>query len=160
MNSSELYGAGLGLRRALLGPLADWSGDTPDFIEVAPENWIGLGGRLGRQFRNFTERYPLVLHDLSLNIGGMSPIDQSLVRSIGELMHQHGALVYTEHLSYCADDGHLYDLMPNPFSEEAVKHVAGRVREVQDILGRRIALENVSYYAAPDQQMTELEFIC
>ena len=147
------------MRRALLDPLAEWSSDTPDFIEVAPENWIGVGGRLGKQFRSFSEQYPLVLHGLSLDIGGQSPLDESLVRSIGEFIDWHGALVYTEHLSYCADQGHLYDLMPIPFSEEAVRHVAARVRRVQEILGRRIALENVSYYAAPDQQMSELEFI-
>lgn len=159
MQTGSLRGAGLGLRRTFQGPLADCEQSPPDFIEVAPENWINVGGRLGRQFRRCTERYPLVFHGLSLDLGGFRPVDEALVRSVGELMREHDALIYTEHLSYCADEGHLYDLMPIPFTEEAIHHTAGRVRAVQDILGQRIALENVSYYAAPDQEMTELEFI-
>ena len=66
---------------------------------------------------------------------------------------------YSEHLSYCADDGHLYDLMPIPFTEEAVAYVAERIERTQDILGRRLAVENVSYYCAPGAEMTEIEFI-
>jgi hypothetical protein len=153
------HGAGLGLRRVLLDPLAAWAGIMPDFFEVAPENWIGVGGRFGRRFRELTERHPLVLHGLSLDLGGPAPLDEELVRAVGRFMDRHGALLYTEHLSYCADDGHLYDLMPIPFTEEAVRYVAGRIRRVQDLLGRRIAVENVSYYAAPDQELSELEFL-
>jgi uncharacterized protein (UPF0276 family) len=81
------------------------------------------------------------------------------VTAIRELMLAHGCPIYTEHLTYCADDGHLYDLLPMPFTHEAVRHVAARVREVQDILGQRIALENASYYAAPAGEMNESEFI-
>jgi len=128
-------------------------------MEVAPENWINVGGRWGRQFRELAERYTISLHGLSLNIGGTEPIDRELVSAIGEFMDEHGCPIYTEHLTYCADDGHLYDLMPIPFTEEAVRHVAGRVREVQDILGRRIGLENASYYAVSRADMSESEFI-
>ena len=152
-------GAGLGLRRALMGPLSDMAQGSVDFMEVAPENWINVGGRWGRQFRELAERYPISLHGLSLNIGGFEPLDRELVASIGEFMAEYGCPVYTEHLTYCADDGHLYDLMPIPFTEEAVHHVAGRVREVQDILGRRIGLENASYYAVSRADMSESEFI-
>jgi hypothetical protein len=73
-------------------------------------------------------------------------------------MAEHKILMYSEHLSACGDDGQLYDLMPIPFSEDAVKYVAARVRRVQDILEQRIALENVSYYAPTDTAMTEAEF--
>jgi uncharacterized protein (UPF0276 family) len=130
-----------------------------DFMEVAPENWINVGGRFGRQFRELAERYTISLHGLSLNIGGYEPVDRELVASIGEFMDEYHCPIYTEHLTYCADDGHLYDLMPIPFTEEAVQHVAGRVKEVQDILGRRIGLENASYYAVSRADMTESEFI-
>jgi hypothetical protein len=130
-----------------------------DFLEVAPENWLAVGGRLGKQFRAFSERYPVFLHGLSLNIGGQAPLDIELVKAIKAFMATHGCPIYSEHLTYCGDDGHLYDLMPIPFTEQAVKHVAARVRQVQDILGQRIALENASYYCAPGQEMTELEFI-
>lgn len=154
-----LRGAGLGLRRALLGPLLDMAPESVDFMEVAPENWINVGGRFGRQFAQLAERYTISLHGLSLNIGGSQPIDRELVTAIRDFMRAHGCPIYTEHLTYCADDGHLYDLLPIPFTGEAVQHVAARVREVQDILGQRIALENASYYAAPAQEMSEAEFI-
>lgn len=151
--------AGLGLRRSLMTELADLSPGAVDFMEVAPENWIRLGGRLKREFRRFSERYPIYLHGLSLNIGGQAPLDRELVSAIRAFMAEHQCPIYSEHLTYCGDDGHLYDLMPVPFTEEAVAHVAGRVMQVQDILGERIALENASYYCAPEQQMSESEFI-
>ncbi len=151
--------AGLGLRRALMDSLADLPDGSLDFMEVAPENWINLGGRLKKQFRQFSERYPIYLHGLSLNIGGMAPLDQDLVLAIKAFMVEHQCPIYTEHLTYCGDDGHLYDLMPIPFTEEAVKHVAERVKQVQDTLQQRIALENASYYCAPNQQMSESDFI-
>jgi uncharacterized protein len=152
-------GAGLGLRRTLMGPLADCPPTQVDFSEVAPENWIGVGGRYGKQLRAFTERYPFVCHGLSLSVGGPAPLDETFLHRLKRFLDQHRIRAYTEHLSYCSDDGHLYDLMPIPFTEEAVQYVAGRIRRVQDILERRIAMENVSYYAAPGQQMPEIDFI-
>jgi uncharacterized protein (UPF0276 family) len=151
--------AGLGLRRALMGPLSDLPDGALDFIEVAPENWINVGGRLGHQFQQFAERYPVFLHGLSLNIGGTAPLDLELLSSIKQFIQRFNCPIYTEHLTYCGDDGHLYDLMPIPFTEEAVHHVSQRIRQVQNVLGQRIALENASYYCAPDQQMSESEFI-
>ena len=155
----HVRGAGLGLRRALTGPLADVQRGEIGFLEVAPENWMNLGGRLGRQFRSFTERFPFVTHGLSLSIGSPSPLDEDFVRDVRKVLDQHHIRDYTEHLTYCSDDGHLYDLMPIPFTAEAVSYVAERVKRVQDILGRRIALENASYYAAPGQDLSELDFI-
>jgi uncharacterized protein (UPF0276 family) len=152
-------GAGLGLRRALLEPLADVSPGEIGFLEVAPENWMKLGGKFGRRFRAFTERFPFVTHGLSLSIGSPAPLDENFVRDVKTFLDKHQIQDYTEHLTYCSDDGHLYDLMPIPFTAEAVHYVAARVRRVQDILERRIALENASYYAAPGQEMSELEFI-
>jgi len=157
--SRELRGAGLGLRRALLGPLQSMDQGSVDFLEVAPENWIGIGGRFNRQFRELAERYPIALHGLSLDIGGPDPIDTDLVRSVKSLISEIDAPLYSEHLTYCAAQGHLYDLLPIPFTEEAVHHVADRVRQVQDILGQPIVLENASYYAQPHADMTEAEFV-
>ena len=159
VNPYPVHGAGLGLRRALMDPLADLAPEQVQFLEVAPENWIGVGGPLGRKLRSFTERLPFVTHGLSLSVGGPAPLDTDLVRNIKQFLQQHGIRKYTEHLSYCSDDGHLYDLMPIPFTEEAVHYVAGRIRQVQDLLGQRIGMENVSYYAAPSQEMTEIEFV-
>lgn len=154
-----LSGAGLGLRRVLMNPLLQLESGQVDFMEVAPENWINVGGRFGKQFRAIAERYPVSLHGLSLNLGGFTAIDVDLVKSIKRFMADFNCPYYSEHLSYCADEGHLYDLMPIPFTEEAVKIVAARIRQVQDILEHRIAIENVSYYAAPWQAMPEIDFI-
>ncbi|TDU26531.1 hypothetical protein DFR24_3559 [Panacagrimonas perspica] len=157
----HVQGAGLGLRRELLTPLADAEASASGigFLEVAPENWMGVGGRLGRKFRSFTERFKFVTHGLSLSIGGPAPLDEDFVRGLKAFLDLHRIADYTEHLTWCSDDGHLYDLMPIPFTDEAVEYVAARVRRVQDILERRIALENASYYAAPGQQLSEIEFI-
>ncbi|MEO7324730.1 MAG: DUF692 domain-containing protein [Dokdonella sp.] len=158
-------GAGLGLRRALLGPLRAYltqdhaPGQRIDFFEIAPENWIGVGGKLGRNLRQLSEKTPFVCHGLSLSLGSPSPLDETLLARIRRLLDTHGIAIYSEHLSYCSDDGHLYDLMPIPFTEEAVHHVAARIRQAQDVLGQRIAVENVSYYAAPGQEMREIDFI-
>jgi hypothetical protein len=154
-----IAGAGLGLRRSLLEPLQSWCGPGPDFLEVAPENWMRVGGRLGRRFREFTERYPFVCHGLSLSLGSTDPLDRDFLVELRAFLRSHRVHCYSEHLSYCSDQGHLYDLMPIPFTEAAVHHVAGRIRQVQDLLGQRIAIENVSYYAAPAREMTELEFL-
>jgi len=152
-------GAGLGLRRPLADKLMDIPAGAIDFMEVAPENWIHVGGALGKKLRYFTERYPFLIHGLSLSIGSPAPLDEQLVKDIKTFMAEHDIRMYSEHLSYCGDDGHLYDLMPIPFTDEAVRYVAARVRRVQDILEQRIALENVSYYAPTDSSMTEREFL-
>ena len=152
-------GAGLGLRRALLAELEQQGTAGIDFFELAPENWIGVGGALGRRLRQLTERHPFVAHGLSLSLGGPGPLDEQLVVDVRGFLDAHGIRAYTEHLSYCTDDGHLYDLMPIPFTGEAVRHVAARIRRVQEILERPIAIENVSYYAAPGAELSEIEFI-
>ncbi|MEN8204471.1 MAG: DUF692 domain-containing protein [Pseudomonadota bacterium] len=152
-------GTGLGLRRSLMGPLQDNPPEPVDFFEIAPENWIGIGGRMGKDFRYFTERYPFIAHGLSLSIGSPAPLDETFIQRVKRLLDEHHIRFYSEHLSYCSDNGHLYDLMPIPFTEEAVHYVAGRIRRVQNILERRIAMENVSYYAAPGKEMEEIDFI-
>ena len=158
-NRYPVTGAGLGLRRGLIDTLMANPPSEVDFMEVAPENWMNIGGKLGKQFRSFTERHPFILHGLSLSIGGPTPLDVAFVRDVKAFMQQHNISLYSEHLSYCSDDGHLYDLMPIPFTAEAIRYVAQRIRRVQDILERRIAIENVSYYAAPGQELSEIEFI-
>ncbi|MGK0441497.1 MAG: hypothetical protein ACJA0N_001295 [Pseudohongiellaceae bacterium] len=142
-----------------MSKLQDLPAGELDFFEVAPENWIGVGGRLGKGFQAIAERYPICLHGLSLNIGGLAPLDTELIDRIKQFIKQFNCPLYSEHLTYCGDSGHLYDLMPIPFTEEAVKHVAARIIEVQDRLGQQLVLENASYYCAPNQQMSESEFI-
>lgn len=151
--------AGLGLRRALMGALRSADAGAVDFLECAPENWIGVGGRLGDAFAELASRRPLACHGLSLSLGGTEPLDETFLQRLRRFLDRNGVALYSEHLSYSADDGHLYDLLPIPFTEEAVAHVAARIRRVQDALGRRIAVENVSYYAAPFQAMAEADFV-
>jgi len=158
----HVRGAGLGLRRSLTGPLADFEPDSAGgigFFEVAPENWMHLGGRLAKEFRRYTERFPFVTHGLSLSIGSPAPLDETFVLQLKQFLDAHGIQDYTEHLTFCSDDGHLYDLMPIPFTEEAVEYVANRVVRVQNILERRIALENASYYTPLATDLSEAEFI-
>lgn len=161
MNSSQyqIEGSGLGLRRSLLESLAEANPSEIDFMEVAPENWIGVGGNMGKQFRAFTERYPFICHGLSLSIGSPLPLDMDFLNKLKVFLKNHHIRLYSEHLSYCSDVGHLYDLMPIPFTEEAVKHVAERIHIVQDTLEQRIVMENVSYYAAPGKDMEEIDFL-
>ena len=159
-NPADIHGAGLGLRRELLAALK--AGATPaiQFLELAPENWIDLGGAIGKSLRQFTERYAVVCHGLSLSLGGALPLDELFLGRVRKFMRTHGMRLYTEHLSYTTDDGQLYDLLPIPFTADAVKHVARRIRRAQDILDTRIAIENASFYVgAPIDEMSELEFI-
>lgn len=152
-------GAGLGLRRDFLDEIALGPAQPLDFLEVAPENWIGVGGRLGARFAEAAARYPLLCHGLSLSLGGPAPLDESLIAEVGRFLDRFGVCGYSEHLSYTSDGGQLYDLMPIPFTEAAADHVAERIRRVQRALGRTLVVENVSYYAAPGAEMTEIEFL-
>ena len=154
-----VHGAGLGLRRTLMGPLADQPADQVGFWEVAPENWIGVGGHYGKWFRQMTEQHDFICHGLSLSIGGPTPLDEAFLQRLKRFLKQHNIRLYSEHLSYCSDNGHLYDLLPIPFTEEAVHYVADRIKCVQDILEQRIVMENVSYYAAPGKEMEEIDFL-
>lgn len=149
---------GLGLRREMLDEMLIDVPKPIEFLEVAPENWLKLGGRFGKQFKQLTEQHAFVCHGLSLSIGSPAALDIDFVQSLKTFFKEHNIRLFSEHLSYCSGEGHMYDLMPIPFTEDAIKHVASRIRQVQDILEQPIAIENVSYYGAPGQQMTELEF--
>jgi len=150
---------GLGLRRGLMPELLTLDEGALDFLECAPENWIGVGGAYGRSLSQLTERFALTSHGLSLSLGGSLPLNLELLEQTRQFLDRHKVRLYSEHLSYCSDDGHLYDLMPIPFTDEAVHQVAGRIRQAQDHLQRRIAVENISYYAAPYQALSELDFL-
>lgn len=160
MSHRPLRGAGLGFRRELIAPLKSQVPDEIAFFELAPENWAGMGGKSGKDLRHFTERFPFACHGLSLSLGGIAPLDVALLRRIKSFMAEHGMSLYTEHLSWCADESHLYDLLPIPMTEEAVKWTADRIRQAQDILEMRIGIENASYYVAPPgADMSETDFI-
>jgi uncharacterized protein (UPF0276 family) len=160
MRGSTLHGVGLGLRRELIPDLRRSMPRIIDFLELAPENWLEMGGSYARDLDAIARQRPLVAHGLSLNLGGFAPLDEAFLRRIKAFLDQYRIALFSEHLSWCADDGHLYDLLPIPFTEEAVAHVAARIRRTQELLQRRIAIENPSYYMTPDMaEMGEIEFI-
>ncbi len=151
---------GLGLRRELINALIKERPNEIDFLEIAPENWMNMGGQRAEQLRTLAEAYPIICHGLSLSIGSPAPLDEEFIAEVKSFLDLHQIAHYSEHLSYCSDQqGYLYDLLPLPLTEEAVHYVAGRIRQVQDRLARRIAMENVSYYCLPQQSMREEDFI-
>lgn len=159
MNSNALItGVGLGYRREMEPELNLLTDDKVDFLEVAPENWIRLGGKYRKQLEQVSTQHKLVTHGLSLSLGSPDPLDISFVKEVGQFLRKYNVKHYTEHLSYCSAGGHMYDLMPIPFTQEAVHHVANRIKQVQDILEQKIAIENVSYYLNQSSELTELEF--
>ncbi|CAN1508687.1 Uncharacterised protein family UPF0276 [Methylophilaceae bacterium] len=168
-NQSVIRGTGLGLKRELIPQIQAAFGDPTisniSFLELAPENWIAVGGKAVKQLDWLAERYPIVCHGLCLSLGGLAPLNTHFLLQVKKFLQQYSIPLYTEHLSYSTDgyngqQGYLYDLLPIPFTEEAIYHVVQRIRETQDILGQRIAIENASYYVqAPISSMDELTFI-
>ena len=124
---NEIKGAGLGFRREMLDELLPTLPSDIDFWEVAPENWIPLGGRYQQQFEQASQQAPFTTHGLSLSIGSSDKLDTQFVKRVKGFLDLHNIELYSEHLSYCSGNGHMYDLMPIPFTEDAVKHVVARI---------------------------------
>ena len=151
---------GIGFRKDFAANLLQGNAIQPAFIEVAPENWIGIGGYWKKLFRQALEQYPLFTHGLSLSIGSPDELDLVFLQKIKDFLRDTNAQLYSEHLSYSkCDNAHLYDLLPIPFTMDAVKHVSQRIRTVQDFLERKIAIEIVSYYTPVAPEMEEIDFI-
>lgn len=152
---------GVGYRKDFAG---DWDARpdllNPDFIEVAPENWMNVGGHWKKLFDKVLDRYPLFTHGLSLSIGSPDPVDFHFLKEIKSFLDTTKARLYSEHLSFSrCGNAHMYDLLPIPFTEEAVRHVSQKIRQVQDFLERPLTIENVSYYSSVAAELTELQFI-
>ncbi|ENU24113.1 UPF0276 protein [Acinetobacter proteolyticus] len=155
---AELAGVGLGLRREFIDGFLN--ADThPDFIEVAPENWMGFGGRHAKLLAQCVEKAPLICHGLSLSIGGPHALNLEFIQQVKKFLQHYKVQIYSEHLSYTHDGGYLYDLLPIPMTEAAANYVAERILRVQDILGQRLVIENVSTYLMPNAEMREAEFV-
>lgn len=169
----DIKGVGLGLKRELIPQIQALYQNSDEnlsisnikFVEIAPENWIGAGGKAAADLAWFVERYPIVCHGLCLSLGGPDPLNVAFLKQVKTFLSANKIPLYTEHLSFCSDiqhgkAGYLYDLLPIPFTEEAVHYVANRIKQTQDILGQRIAVENASFYVeAPISTMDELTFI-
>lgn len=151
---------GIGFRKDFAATLLQSPSFKPAFIEVAPENWIGVGGYWKKMFREALEKYPLFTHGLSLSVGSPDELDLSFLQKVKAFLQETNARIYSEHLSYSkCDNAHLYDLLPIPFTQDAVRHVSKRIRQVQDFLERRIAIEIVSYYTPVAPELSEIAFI-
>ena len=157
----DLQGVGIGLRRELVPALLnDTSDKRPSFLEFAPENWMGIGGYWKSVLQDMCRKYPVTCHGLSLSLGSPDPLDWDFLRDLKKFFKDYPVQLYSEHLSYCScDNAHLYDLLPIPFTDDAVKHVVQRIREVQDFLERPLLIENVSYYTPVAPEMSEATFL-
>ena len=145
---------GLGYRREM----SDWdmSAVQADFFEVAPENWVHRDRT--PLHRLIASGRPVHLHGVSLNLGGSSPIDLDFLRAVRELMADLNTTVYSDHLAASGDAHQLYDLFPIPFTSSEVMRVSDRIRQVQDVLGQRLSVENTTWYTNIGE-LSEADFL-
>ncbi|MGA9829152.1 MAG: DUF692 domain-containing protein [Rhodanobacteraceae bacterium] len=145
-NKRPELGFGLGLRPEHYRDIVDGSPDV-DWFELLSENYLVSGGKPLYYLDRIVERYPVVMHGVSLSIGGSDPLDRDYLGQLKALARRTKPRWISDHLCWTGIDGrNLHDLMPLPQTDEAVNHIARRVRDVQDFLGCRILLENVSSY--------------
>ena len=151
---------GVGFRKDFAEEFLKGKDLAPAFLEVAPENWMGIGGYWKKVFNKVAEQYPIYSHGLSLSIGSPEELDWGFLKKVKSFLQEYNIKIYSEHLSYSkCDNAHLYDLLPVPFRWDAIKHISERIKSVQDFLERKIAIEIVSYYTPVAAEMSEVEFI-
>jgi uncharacterized protein (UPF0276 family) len=145
-------GVGLGLRAPLVDDLLASAPDELRWIEVAPENYLERGGAFMRQLARCRERWPVVTHGLTMSLGGCDPLDDHYLAAIDRFARDVGSPWHSDHLCFGSVEGaHLHDLLPLPYTREAVRHVSARVSVVQRALAVPLAIENVSAYAHPGE---------
>jgi len=157
--SAHIHGIGLGLRNSFLDEVATRE-DGPDFFELFPHQFHGYGGGLRRSFEAIAARFPLITHNTSLSVGGFDPLNRDVLRSIRETLAETGGAWWSDHLCWSGARGaHTTELLPLPFTQEAVEHVVRRAQQAEYAVGARLALENVSaLIRAPGGTMTEAQF--
>ncbi|MEM6789009.1 MAG: DUF692 domain-containing protein [Myxococcota bacterium] len=153
-------GHGIGLRTTHYHDFLTRSVEV-DWVEVITENFLGVGGRPAAVLRKVSGQMPVVLHGVSLSIGGLEPLDEDYLRAVAKLAEAHDSPWVSDHLCFSSVGGHhLHDLLPIPYTEEALVHLTPRIAQVAAALGRPFALENPStYLAACQSTMTEAEFL-
>lgn len=156
----ELLGAGIGLRREHFDALPK-TARRIDWLEVIPENFLTFGGKPRRTLDACVERWPIVSHGLSLNLGGPDVLDAAYLDQLRSLTRRLASPFFSDHLAYSALGGRqLHDLLPLPFSREAVAHVVPRLRQAMDAVELPFALENPTYYARmPGSELDEAAFL-
>ncbi len=160
-DAKAVEGVGLGLRHDLAAELFERAPDEVRWLEVHPENYVRRGGRFAQNLERAMERWALVPHGLTLGFGTVDRYDPGYVRDLKALLDRIDAPWYSDHLCFAGTDGaFLHDLLPLPFTREAVDVVAARVKELSDAIERPVAVENVSYYADPaPPAMDEPDFV-
>ena len=155
-----LQGVGIGLRREFWDEALSTERRI-DWFEIITENFIRHGGRADATLDRVVDRFSVGAHGVSMSIGGPDPLDAEHLQGVAQVCRRIGASEYTEHLCWSgAHSAFFHDLLPLPFSEEAVHHAARRAREVSDRLELPLLLENVSYYARmPGSTLSEAEFV-
>jgi hypothetical protein len=157
--TNTLQGFGLGLRPE---HYHDFIYDRPrvDWLEILSDNYLVPGGKPLYFLDKILERYPVAMHGVAMNIGSCDPLDLEYLASIKALADRVSPAIVSDHLCWTGFAGQrLHDLLPLPYTEEAVAHVASRIRQVQDILGRRLTIENVSTYVQAAAPLKEWEFV-
>jgi uncharacterized protein (UPF0276 family) len=151
---------GIGFRKDFAEEFLSGSALRPSFVELAPENWMNIGGFWKKRLNELADKYPITSHGLSLSLGSPEELDMEFLKNVKQFLKTYNVEVYSEHLSFSkCNNAHLYDLLPIPFREDAIKHVVDRIKQVQDFLGRKIAIENVSYYTPVAAEIDEATFI-
>lgn len=153
-------GIGLGLRRELANETFD-NANKIDWLELVPENYMGLGGAARQRLEKVASRFPLVSHGVNLSLGSADDLNPEYLSSLKKLVEKIDAPWFSDHLCFTSVDGvYLHDLLPLPFSREAVKHCAKKAQQVQHTLGRPFLIENISAYMyMPGGEMSEAQFL-
>ncbi len=153
-------GVGLGLRREMAVETFAHPNEI-DFLEISPENYMDTGGAARHRLEFANEQFPIISHGLNLSIGSTDELNYDYLAYLKKLLDLIDAPWWSDHLCFTSVDNiYMYDLLPLPFSKEAIKHVVERIKRVQDYVGRPFLLENVSFYMyMPGNEMPETEFI-
>lgn len=132
-----------------------------DFLELAPDNWMNIGGIKKDYLADISKKYPLIAHGLSLSIGDVCPLNQTYINDIRRFLDEYHIDIYSDHLCFSRDQqGYFYDLLPVPYFADILPYLTERIVRVQNILGRQLVLENVSSYYRYTNEMPEVEFWC
>ncbi|OXX38854.1 hypothetical protein B9J90_02725 [Vibrio sp. V09_P4A23P171] len=161
MRAIDRTSKGIGLRSEHVDLLYQLP-DHPDidFLELAPENWMNMGGLKREQLQQIAKHYPLIAHGLSLSIGDCQPLNKTFVKKVAAFLDEFNIDIYSEHLSFSRDaQGYLYELLPIPRYKESIAYLVDRIRCVQDIVQRPLVLENISYYHSYGKEIPEGQFI-
>lgn len=152
-------GVGIGLRDPHFQQLMDQDHGVP-WLELLADNFLARGGLSPLQLDRIAERYPVTMHCVGMNLGGTDPLDLNYLEAIGAVASRARPAWISDHLCFTARHGrHYHDLLPLPYDDEAVRHVARRIRQVQDFLGRRLVVENVSAYVRATAPLSEAQFV-